>query len=65
VEERRQPPAQLYALLLRPERASLANLTPRRAVDYQLIKEKSGAVIAYEYFSQGQTLIANETDRTR
>lgn len=35
------------------------------AVDYQLINEKSGATIAYDYFSKDHTLIADEADRAR
>ena len=35
------------------------------AVDFQLINEKSGATIAYDYFSKDATLIADEADRAR
>jgi oligoribonuclease NrnB/cAMP/cGMP phosphodiesterase (DHH superfamily) len=33
--------------------------------DFQLINEKSGATIAYDYFSKDTTLIPNEVDRAR
>jgi hypothetical protein len=34
-------------------------------VDFQLINEKSGATIAYDYFSKDAILIADEAERAR